>query len=46
MERETGFEPATLALSSEQRDKLAEIANKCPVHKTLIAGLDVIDDIT
>jgi uncharacterized OsmC-like protein len=28
-------------LSEEQRSKLLEIANKCPVHKTLSAGIHI-----
>jgi putative redox protein len=28
-------------LTEEQRAKLLEIANKCPVHKALTAGVDV-----
>lgn len=28
-------------LSDEQRQRLLEIANKCPVHKTITAGVEV-----
>lgn len=28
-------------LSSEQRDRLLEIANKCPVHKSLTGALEI-----
>src|SRR5665213_2431793 len=28
-------------LSGEQRSKLREIANKCPVHRTLISGIHI-----
>jgi len=28
-------------LSGEQRSKLLEIANKCPVHRTLISGIHI-----
>ncbi len=33
------------ALSGEERQKLLEIANKCPVHKTLEGGADVITEL-
>jgi uncharacterized OsmC-like protein len=29
------------ALTSEQRDKLLEISNKCPVHRTLTSEIDI-----
>ena len=29
------------ALSTEQRAKLLEICNKCPVHRTLSSGIDI-----
>jgi putative redox protein len=29
------------ALTSEQRDKLLEISNKCPVHRTLSSEIDI-----
>ena len=29
------------ALDDKQRARMIEIANKCPVHKVLIAGSDV-----
>jgi uncharacterized OsmC-like protein len=29
------------ALSTEQRDKLLEISNKCPVHRTLSSEIDI-----
>ena len=32
-------------LDAAQRVRLAEIARKCPVHKTLVAGLRVEDEI-
>ncbi len=28
-------------LSTEQRDRLLEIADKCPVHRTLTSGIDI-----
>ena len=28
-------------LSAEQRSRLLEIANKCPVHRTLTSGIDI-----
>jgi putative redox protein len=28
-------------LTSEQRSKLLEIANKCPVHRTLVSEIDI-----
>ena len=31
-------------LTTEQRDRLAEIARKCPVHKTLAAPPEVLDE--
>lgn len=33
-------------LDAEQRAKLIEIANKCPVHKTITAGVSVITSET
>ena len=30
------------ALSAEQRDRLVEIAEKCPVHRTLAAGVRIV----
>ncbi len=33
-------------LSAEQRKRLAEIARRCPVHKTLVAGMVVRDEVT
>jgi putative redox protein len=33
-------------LSPEQRRRLLEIANRCPVHKTLERGIDVITVLT
>lgn len=32
-------------LTSEQREKLAEIARRCPVHKTLAAPPEVLDEL-
>ncbi len=32
-------------LSDEQRDRLMEIASRCPVHKTLSGGVKVVDTI-
>ncbi len=32
-------------LSDEQRDRLTEIADKCPVHKTLTGHLDIRSDV-
>jgi putative redox protein len=32
-------------LDAAQRARLAEIAKKCPVHKTLVAGLRVKDEL-
>jgi putative redox protein len=32
-------------LAAEQTARLAEIARKCPVHKTLAAGVSVVDDV-
>jgi|SRR5580658_12378 putative redox protein len=29
------------ALTAEQRQKLMEIADKCPVHRTLTSGIDI-----
>jgi len=29
-------------LTDEQRAKLLEIANKCPVHRTLTSGIDIV----
>lgn len=29
------------ALSAEQRDRLLEIANRCPVHRTLVSEIDI-----
>ena len=29
------------ALNEEQRDRLLDIANKCPVHKTLTSEIDI-----
>jgi putative redox protein len=29
------------ALTTEQRDKLLEISNKCPVHRTLSSEIDI-----
>lgn len=31
------------ALSSEQRTRLLEIANKCPVHKSLDQGSNIVE---
>jgi len=28
-------------LSAEQRDRLLEIANRCPVHRTLVSEIDI-----
>jgi len=28
-------------LSGEQRDRLLEMANRCPVHRTLISEIDI-----
>jgi putative redox protein len=33
------------ALDAAQRTRLAEIAAKCPVHKTLVAGVRVKDEV-
>lgn len=33
-------------LSEEQRERLAVIAGKCPVHKTIGAGATVVDEVT
>jgi putative redox protein len=33
------------ALSAEQRDRLMEIAGRCPVHKTLSGGVKIVDTI-
>jgi len=33
-------------LTGEQRKKLAEIARKCPVHKTLATAPQVLDEVT
>jgi putative redox protein len=33
------------ALSAEQRERLLEIAGRCPVHKTLSAGAQIVDTI-
>ncbi|RMH16101.1 MAG: hypothetical protein D6701_09310, partial [Gemmatimonadetes bacterium] len=34
-------------LSDEQRERLMEIADRCPVHRTLEAGVDVttVEDV-
>lgn len=32
-------------LDEEQRERLAVIASKCPVHKTIRAGATVVDDV-
>jgi putative redox protein len=32
-------------LTDEQRDRLLEIAGRCPVHKTLSAGAKIIDSV-
>ena len=32
-------------LTAEQRQKLAEIARKCPVHKTLAAMPEILDEL-
>ncbi len=32
-------------LSQEQRDKLLEIANKCPVHRTLTSSVQIISKL-
>ena len=29
-------------LTGEQRSKLLEIANKCPVHRTLVSEIDIV----
>ena len=31
----------TGALSAEQRERLLEIANRCPVHRTLVSEIDI-----
>jgi putative redox protein len=28
-------------LSAEQRERLLEIANRCPVHRTLVSEIDI-----
>ncbi len=33
-------------LSEEQRARLAEIAQRCPVHKTLDAGVAIVDEVS
>ena len=33
------------ALSDEQRERLLEIAGRCPVHKTISAGAKIVDTI-
>ena len=33
------------ALSNEQRDRLLEVAGRCPVHRTLSAGTKIVDTI-
>lgn len=35
----------TGALDDAQRAKLLEIAHKCPVHKTLLADLDILETL-
>ncbi|MCH8830107.1 MAG: OsmC family protein [Planctomycetes bacterium] len=32
-------------LDAEQRDRLREIATRCPVHKTLSSGTRIIDEV-
>jgi putative redox protein len=39
VEREVEFHGA---LSDEQRERLLDIANKCPVHRTLTSSIDVV----
>jgi uncharacterized OsmC-like protein len=34
------------ALTTEQRDKLLEISNKCPVHRTLSSEIDIQTRLT
>jgi putative redox protein len=32
-------------LTSDQRERLAEIARRCPVHKTITSPLVIVDDV-
>ncbi|MDA0256283.1 MAG: OsmC family protein [Chloroflexi bacterium] len=33
-------------LSEEQRERLAEIARRCPVHKSLEAAISIVDEVS